>query len=327
MRHIAPEIFTDEVIGKLPPEHQLLWIGMLACLADDQGRIVDAPALIVGELFPYNSLMQDDIVDAGLQWLHARKKIIRYPAGGNGSGRRLIQIRRWWKYQANALWAARSKFPAPDGWTDRIRQHEGHPIIEINWDKVGGLHVDGGHRKRTSVKPVPAKALHRTSTGAKQAQEEDDVNDEDEDNKDKRVPPSLPSSRHEAAQADGRMDAHVRLTNEQRGYAERIQKILHVASFGDKRKAVSLSQIMATRIYIGGPIHHTIASFAGAYASGKARDPVAVAVHQLQEDAVNPTFDDPKLWRSVPPQILKAAGIDDLGTYAAEYALRKFQGA
>lgn len=318
MRHISREIFTDEFVGKIQLEFRMLWIGMLVHLADDQGRMLDNATTIRGSIFPYDAQMRDDIIEAGLRLLMKHKKILRYRAGSNGSGRALIQIVNWWKHQDKALtrWAGRSAFPPPPRWIDRIRiKQPGNPTpVEVNWHMQGGF--SKSHRTATVRPPSGDRRLTK---------EEEEKNQYEDKEEEKRIPPSLPPSRQGAAKADGRRDAYTRLTDAQRRDAEQIEKILHVASFSDTRQAVTLSVLVATRSLPDGPIHHVIASFAGAFGNTKTRDPIALAVHMLRENKVPPAADDPSTWRSVPQNILKAAGIDDLRSYVTQWQQAQFE--
>jgi hypothetical protein len=138
MRNISGNIFADEFFGSLSQTHRLLWIGLLINLADDQGRMMDNVALMRSLLFPYDDVTTRDI-EKGLALFVAKHKIIRYGVGTNGSSKKLIQITNWWKYQ-HMQWAARSMYPAPVKWMDRIRAHEkGNIIVTENWEKEGGL--------------------------------------------------------------------------------------------------------------------------------------------------------------------------------------------
>lgn len=179
MRRIDPKLFNDELIGKLPPEFRLLWIGLVISIVDDQGRALDNPTLIRGTIFPYDRI-DDEVIDNGLAVFSEAGKLIRYAAGTNGDGRRLLQVVKWWDYQGTAIWMTKSAYPAPPHWVDRIRSHEGHSVIMVNWDKVGGPQPKGGQKRQAkhAAKAGPTPALSRGSTGAAQAIDDDDVNDD-----------------------------------------------------------------------------------------------------------------------------------------------------
>jgi len=163
MRNISPDTFTDEVIAK-----DLItlttWIGLIVSIADDQGRMLDNAALIRSMVFPYDEKITISTVDGVLKYLEQKHKITRYVAGTNGSGRKLIQINAWWKYQRSSQWAGKSPFPAPEHWADRIRMHvPGGKIDTVNWDSEGGyISAIKPLRRRKSTKP-----LHSVKKGIK----------------------------------------------------------------------------------------------------------------------------------------------------------------
>jgi DnaD/phage-associated family protein len=134
---IAGDIFIDDFIGSLSHFERLLWIGIITSVADDQGRMMDNPALIRSVVFLYDTI-QDSEVEKAIQKIAATGKIVRYVAGN----KHLIQIVNWWKYQTPS-WASPSKYPAPDKWTDRVKCHTtGNKVSSSNWDKVGGYIAD-----------------------------------------------------------------------------------------------------------------------------------------------------------------------------------------
>lgn len=132
-RMISSDLFEDDFITTLSYFERLLWIGLITSVADDQGRMMDNPALIRARVFLLDSV-QDSEVETALQKLSGARKIDRYVSGN----KHLIQIVNWWKYQTPA-WASASKYPAPDKWTDRAKYHTtGNKIVISNWDKTGG---------------------------------------------------------------------------------------------------------------------------------------------------------------------------------------------
>ena len=124
MRNLSPDIFSDEFIGAQSDRLFKLWVGLITSLADDQGRMLDNPGLIKSKIFPYGYTLSVRDIDKDLKRLSEANKIMRYLAGNNGSGRALIQIVNWWRYQTKAQWASRSVYPAPSKWIDRVRCHE-----------------------------------------------------------------------------------------------------------------------------------------------------------------------------------------------------------
>lgn len=158
MRNVSAEVFADEWFGMMPPVYRLLWIGLLVNVADDQGRMLDNPALIRATLFPYDDDIKLKDVEKALALFAAKHKITRYGHGTNGSTRKLIQINNWWRYQKSANWAGRSQYPAPPKWVDRIRAHETGGIALVNWDSCGGYEAAMKRQRsgnKAAMKPLP----------------------------------------------------------------------------------------------------------------------------------------------------------------------------
>ncbi len=320
MRHIHRDIWTDPFFGPLPWEFQKLWLGLVNTLADDQGRLEDNVASITRRIFPYDIWLSPDVVERGLWFLAKHNKVIRYSAAdGRGVKRRLIQIVNWWRYQSSATQMHRSAYPAPRGWVDRWHVKRGNTFNfdDRNWHLIGGLRTMGGADKRGGVsRPSstgPTQDHGKASTGpalAKRKEEEESKKKRKVKSRE-RIPPSNPPPSE--SNESGRMEKQ-----------EIVAKILRGAAFRDTRRIATVSNEVATRINGGDIRTYVLASFAGAFASGKSNDPVAVAVHQLEVDRVNPAFYDPALWTSVPAQILRAAGIDDVRTYATRIKAERF---
>ena len=147
-RMIYQDFFEDDYFGTKEYGMRLLWIGLIAAAADDQGRILDNTSLIRAKVFMYDDTPTDD-VDRWLSILYEDNKIVRY----SKDGKRLIQIVKWWDYQTPA-WASHSKYPAPDGWIDRVRCHvtgptQGGKVETINWNSTGGFHSEQPTEQRS----------------------------------------------------------------------------------------------------------------------------------------------------------------------------------
>lgn len=166
-RMIASNIFTDEFFCELSITERLLWIGLIAQCADDQGRLQDKPNLINSRIFPDDGLPIETI-NNGLDKFATSKKIIRYSIGNKN----LIQITKWWTYQTPS-WAAASIYPHPPNWTDRVKVHvAGNKVLTENWETTGGY--------LTSLPTsVPTPLPTDVHTGIKKVK--DEVKDEDED--------------------------------------------------------------------------------------------------------------------------------------------------
>lgn len=143
MRHIARETYADEWFGQLPMRIRILWLGLITAYADDQGRMSLNPALIRNTVFPYDADVTIQIIAEDIASLTASGKLLEYTVGVNGTSKRYLQVVNWWRYQKGAQWAAASRFPAPNGWTDRVRSHApgcGTKPVKTNWEMEGGMH-------------------------------------------------------------------------------------------------------------------------------------------------------------------------------------------
>ena len=135
-RLIDCDLFEDDFVGGLSFFERLVWIGIFAATADDQGRFMDAPALVRARVFLYDQNITDAMVDKALDKIAKAGRIIRYGV----SGKRLCQIVNWWKVQKPS-WAGESKYPAPDGWIDRVKMHVTGGTIKVGsgWNTPGGF--------------------------------------------------------------------------------------------------------------------------------------------------------------------------------------------
>ena len=142
-RMIASDVFEDEFTGQLPGKEFKLWIGIIVAVADDQGRMIDNPALLRAKVFLYDNIDYDEI-ESALKKFHKAGRIVRYSAGGKS----LIQLVNWWKYQG-LNWASPSSYLPPDGWTDKEKHNVRLPgsdkptVVKRNWLMAGGFSTDG----------------------------------------------------------------------------------------------------------------------------------------------------------------------------------------
>ena len=110
-RYIKPEFWKDEDLARVSHSARLLFVGLWS-LADRSGRLEDRPLRIKAELFPY----EDIDVEPILNELATRK------AYGNGAfivryeikGRRYIQIANFSKHQKCHVREPNSDLPGPD---------------------------------------------------------------------------------------------------------------------------------------------------------------------------------------------------------------------
>jgi len=105
-RMIKPSFFLNEDLATLPYEARLLFIG-LWCVADREGRLEDRPRRLKAELFPYDDVDLDPL----LEQLAELGFIVRYEA----QGKRYIQIANFTKHQRLHPNEAPSDIPPPPG--------------------------------------------------------------------------------------------------------------------------------------------------------------------------------------------------------------------
>jgi hypothetical protein len=301
-------------------EFRLLWIGLLTCMADDQGRMLDNTALIKANVFPYDPEVSMEIIDAGLEFFASKYKLTRYVAGTNGSGRRLIQIINWWRYQKSTHWAARSTYPAPPKWVDRIRTHEagsGQTPVKQNWDKEGGY-------------VLSMKRLHSNYVAAskeQQSREEEEEEEEEVRGRRRDLPTPLPPStktRAEGGKAGQGVEPDLaKLNPKQKKAAEQIASIFRSSGLSGT-KITSIIYQVAIRSSLRDPIAYTLAAFASAYADPKANKKPSIAAYRMQTDQVDPNYLKPDQWVGLPKDILKAAGIEDINSYVRQKQIESF---
>jgi hypothetical protein len=103
-RSIKPGLFKNEELASLPVAARMLFVG-LWCLADREGRLEDRPKRIKAELFPYDNLD----VDALLDKLATKGFVHRY-----GAETPCIVIPKFKLHQNPHRNEAPSVLPAPD---------------------------------------------------------------------------------------------------------------------------------------------------------------------------------------------------------------------
>jgi hypothetical protein len=135
-RMISSDIFEDDFYIGLNLFGRNLWMGLIVKCADDQGRMQDNAILIKSQVFPADEF-NTEAVEAALDHFASANRILRYTSGN----KRMIQLLNWWKHQT-PQWASKSRYPAPDGWTDREKYHApGNKIENHNWNHPGGFDV------------------------------------------------------------------------------------------------------------------------------------------------------------------------------------------
>ncbi len=307
MRHIATEMFADEFFGSLPMEYRILWIGIIASCADDQGRFMDNAALIRSIVFPYDEKITIKVIDAGLSIFAKGHKIERYVAGTNGSGKRLIQIVNWWKYQHSTQWARESVHPAPPKWNDRIRIHRpgnGNVPYTLNWDGVGG-YIHPTKKVRTSSVPTLQGDRPRPRIKPRHTP------------KIKQPPPKPSSSKRKPAalvvgggnKSSSSSTWMQELNNQERELAQVMHPILRSCGLG-QAKIEKLIPSVATRIKLPDAKRITLAAIASVYADDDVRNKAIVAAHRIENDQVPPLFMNSSTWQVIPAEVLQAADVN-----------------
>jgi len=90
VRLLKPSFFTNDALGEVEPLGRLLFAG-LWCIADREGRLHDRPRRIKAEVFPYDDVDVNRLLDE----LAARSLIDRYEV----DGRRYVQVTTFSKHQ------------------------------------------------------------------------------------------------------------------------------------------------------------------------------------------------------------------------------------
>lgn len=110
-RNIKPGFFKNEILGELPFQYRLLFIGLWTH-ADREGRCEYRPRRIKAELFPYDETNVED----GIAELAETGFLTVYDMDGTT----YIQIRNWAKHQAPHHKEVGSTIPGPPGHVDRV---------------------------------------------------------------------------------------------------------------------------------------------------------------------------------------------------------------
>jgi hypothetical protein len=116
-RSVKPGLFKNEDLAELPFEARLLFVG-LWCMADREGRLEDRPKRIKAEVFPY-----DDVnIEKLLEHLRNARSIVRYRVEGYDTG--LIWIPTFKRHQNPHKNEKPSELPA---YSDiaKLREHSG----------------------------------------------------------------------------------------------------------------------------------------------------------------------------------------------------------
>jgi len=96
-------------------------------------------------------------VKRALDHFAADGKLLCYSA----DNKTLLQMVNWWRHQ-KPRFAVSSLFPAPQGWTDRIKTRVDGSYVEDSWDSEGGFNASRTTPSYEDISPTFVQAL-RTS--------------------------------------------------------------------------------------------------------------------------------------------------------------------
>lgn len=132
-RIVKPGLFSDFGLSRLPVDARYLFIG-LWCIADREGRLIDSPRFIAGQVFPHDASGIEADVVRWLAQLEAGGFIQRYEVNGG----RYILVTNFKKHQQINHREAASNLPAPP----RQRAGNEKAAIEQPVDEPTRLPVD-----------------------------------------------------------------------------------------------------------------------------------------------------------------------------------------
>jgi len=119
--------------GRLSLLAKVLW-PMLLASTDDQGRGTAEPDAIKWYVCPnVPEITLDKVPDLLREMVDLGMIVVYETVRGQA-----YQIFRWWEYQS-LRWARPSKYPPPEGWTDRIRYSNRGQMFQKDWDQAGGF--------------------------------------------------------------------------------------------------------------------------------------------------------------------------------------------
>jgi len=116
IRSIKPKFFLNEELAGLPFECRLLFVGLWT-QSDREGRLEDRPKRLKAELFPYDSVDVDKMLDR-LVGTNGHPLITRYKVGEM----RYIQVNKFAEHQYPHIKEPKSTIPAPDKHQTKLRQ-------------------------------------------------------------------------------------------------------------------------------------------------------------------------------------------------------------
>lgn len=112
-RLLYSTISTSERIADLCVRGALIYTWLLAH-CDDQGRYSGSSRKVKAEVVPLIDEISNQDVEQALEAMEHGKVITRYAD-------HLIQISDWWEFQSGLTYKNPSRYPAPEGWKDKVK--------------------------------------------------------------------------------------------------------------------------------------------------------------------------------------------------------------
>lgn len=168
-RLILPTVCTSVPVAECSIEAQLLFDRLIA-QADDQGRLQGESRVVAALCMPLIKRATEVHVGKWLGELAGTGLIQRYAS----EGRQLVQIIGWWDNQGSPRRAYPSRYPAPEGWQDRVRI-DGTPPPDGPQsadETAADRGQDDGARARGSVPPRPVSP-HSVAPPSASARDDD----------------------------------------------------------------------------------------------------------------------------------------------------------
>jgi hypothetical protein len=116
-RLLYQTISASERIAGLGAKGALIYTWLLAH-ADDQGRYAGGARKVKIQVVPLIDEISEKEVESTLAAMAKVHLVIRYSGGGT----QLVQITDWWEFQAGLRFKFASRYPAPEGWKDQVKQ-------------------------------------------------------------------------------------------------------------------------------------------------------------------------------------------------------------
>jgi len=133
IRTVKPSFFMSRAVKKLTDEQKLVWLGLWPN-ADDEGRMLDEPEIIAGQLWALSKSAVK--IDRILDGLDDADRIIRYEVAGE----RFIQVTGWHEHQKITR-VATSLIPQCPGDVIAARQQRRSSVAAVS--RHGGKGKEG----------------------------------------------------------------------------------------------------------------------------------------------------------------------------------------